>query len=482
MPIALGLDFGTTSISAVAVAEDGHLIARSTRHHQADVAGLPTGHAEQAPEQLLNAAYDALSGLVKSQREPPICLGMTGQMHGVLLADANLEPVTNLITWQDKRALERSDTGQPWLDRFRSLCDSAAVLRTGCTPSAGYLAVTLDTLQRQGRRPAETRHALIFADWAAAILTGSSPVTDRTNAASTGVYDLERDAWSDLIDAIGLPHRLLPPVVESGTIIGGLTAQHAARLGLPEGLPVAAAIGDHQAAVLGSLPQGETAVHVNIGTGAQVSLPVDSFRRTSTSDTRFLPDDRFLLVGAGLTGGDAYAWVRRTFGNWLESIGVCRTDDELFDAVNRLAVNIPPGCDGLRCEPYFRGTRREPERRGGFNGISTGNFTPGHVARSVLEGIADALAGFVREHAWHEGESRSFDRVIATGNAVRRNSLLAACLARAFERPVYVSEQEEEAAYGAAILAGVRTGLWPDLKTVGSRFRLTRAAAADDRE
>ncbi|MGC1275090.1 MAG: FGGY family carbohydrate kinase [Planctomycetaceae bacterium] len=482
MSISLGLDFGTTSISAVAVAENGRLVARSTRQHRADVAGLPTGHAEQSSEPLLKAACDALAELIKGLSEPPICLGMTGQMHGVLLADANCRPLSNLITWQDKRSLERSDTGQTWLDRFRALCDPAAVLRTGCTPSPGYLAVTLFTLQQQNQIPVATKHALILADWAAATLTGTSPVNDRTNAASTGVYDLERDDWSDLIEAVGLPRAFFPPVVESGRIIGGLTAEFAAATRLPAGLPVCGAIGDHQAAVLGSLPPGENAVQVNIGTGGQVSLPIGSFRRAPTSDTRFLPDDRFLLVGAGLAGGDAYAWVRRTFGNWLESAGVCRTDDELFDTVNRLADNIPPGCDGLRCEPYFRGTRREPERRGGFSGISTGNFTPGHVARSILEGIADALAGFVREHAAHEDGSRSFDHVIATGNAVRRNPLLAACLARAFDRPVYVPEHEEEAAYGAAILAGVRTGLWPDLKTIGGRFRLTCAASSDDRD
>ena len=116
------------------------------------------------------------------------------------------------------------------------------------------------------------------------------------------------------------------------------------------------------------------------------------------------------------------------------------------------------------------------------SGVSSDNFTPGHVARAVLEGIAEALAGFVRNHSTAPGECRPFGRVIATGNAVRRNPLLADCLARAFRLPVFVPEQEEEAAYGAAILAGVRTGLWPDLTTAGRRFRLIRLATADDRD
>lgn len=480
MPIALGLDFGTTSVSAVAVDADGRLVARSTRSHTADVPGLPAGYAEQAPEKLWSAACGALAAFTSRLPEPPACLGLTGQMHGLLLVDAGNRPVSNLVTWQDRRSLERAGDGHSWLEQFRVRCDPAAVERTGCTPSPGYLAVTLFTLEQRGMLPPEAKSALIFADWVAATLTGTPPVTDRTNAASTGVFDLQHDAWSELIEVTGLPRNLFPDVVDSGTIVGGLTTEYAEILGLPNGLPVASAIGDHQAAVLGSLPVGEDAVQVNIGTGGQVSLPMDSFRRTPTSDTRYLPDGRYLLVGAGLAGGDAYAWVRRTLSGWLDAVQTDRSDEELFRLVNRLAANVPAGCDGLRCEPFFRGTRREPDRRGSFTGVSADNFTPGHVARSVLEGIAETLAGFAREQSQRLAETPRFDRVIATGNAVRRNPLLGLCLARAFGRDVSTPEQDEEAAYGAAILAGVRTGLWPDLASASRRFRLTRIAAADD--
>jgi sugar (pentulose or hexulose) kinase len=232
--------------------------------------------------------------------------------------------------------------------------------------------------------------------------------------------------------------------------------------------------------VLGSLPAGESAVHVNIGTGGQVSLPVPSFRRTPTSDTRYLPDGRFLLVGAGLAGGDNYAWVRKTVAEWLRLFDVERSDDEIFGKLAELASETPAGCDGLRAEPFFRGTRREPGRRGVFGGIDGVNFTPGHVARAVLEGIADALAGFIEQHRSLPEISGQFTRVIATGNAVRHNPLLAVSLARAFRLPIFTPEHEEEAAYGAAVLAGVRTGVWSDLADASQRFRLILAAAPSD--
>lgn len=480
MPIALGLDLGTTSISAVAVGEDGGLVAKTTKVHHADLKSLPTGHAEQSPAVILNAAIDALRDVGSKLREPPSCLGITGQMHGVVLIDESLQPLTNLITWQDKRSLELSAHGRSWLEEFRGRCDEADILRTGCTPSPGYLAVTLFALRGRGQVPADARHSVVVADWLAATLTSSVPTTDRTNAASTGAYDLEQNRWSDLVENVGIERRLLPQVVESGTVIGGLTNEIAQRTGLPVALPVCGAIGDHQAAVLGSLPSGESAVHVNIGTGGQVSLPVPGFLRTPTSDTRCLPDRRFLLVGAGLAGGDAYAWVRKTVAEWLRHFDIEWSDDEIFERLVELASHAPAGCDGLRAEPFFRGTRREPSRRGVFGGINVVNFTPGHVARAVLEGIADALAGFVEQHRSLPEISGQFTRVIATGNAVRRNPLLAVSLARAFRLPIFTSEHEEEAAYGAAVLAGVRTGVWSDLANASQRFRLIQAAAPSD--
>lgn len=477
---ALGLDFGTTSVSAVAVDVEGHLVARVTNTHKADVTGLPPGHAEQDPKRLLDVALDSLRELSLQLTLPATCLGITGQMHGVLLTDKKRQPVSNLITWQDKRSLE-AEGGRTWLARFRARCDDSAVERTGCNPSPGYLAVTLFSLGQQKQIPAGARHALIFADWAAATLSGTMPVTDRTNAASTGVYDLEKDYWSGLIEPVGLAQSFFPDVVESGQVVGGLTPEFAERTGLPVGLSISSAIGDHQAAVLGSLPAGEEAVQVNIGTGGQVSIPIATFLRTSTSDTRYLPDNRFLLVGAGMAGGDAYAWVQRTASTWIEAFGSERSEREIFDVLNALASEVPPGCEGLVCEPFFRGTRREPARRGVFSGVSSENFSPGHVARAVLEGIAGALAQFTSEHATRPEVSGTLSRLIATGNAVRRNRLLAVSLTRAFGLPLFVPEHEEEAAYGAAVLAGVRNGLWVSLADAGRHFRLKRIAAPDDR-
>jgi sugar (pentulose or hexulose) kinase len=480
MPIALGLDLGTTSISAVALGDDGRLVARATKTHRAEVPNLPAGQAEQAPARIFEVAIESLRDVASALPEAPTCLGLTGQMHGAIFVDRSFEPLTNLITWQDKRSLESAGDGRSWLEVFRSHCSEAEVLRTGCTPSPGYLAVTYFTLMNQGLLPEGFRYALVVADWIAARLTGRVPRTDRTNAASTGVFDLERDRWSPLLTSVRIPPATLLEVDESAAPVGPLSADIASRTGLPATVTVCGAIGDHQAAVLGSLPSGESALHVNIGTGGQASIPIERFLRTPTSDTRYLPDGRYLLVGAGLAGGDAYAWVRKTVTEWLRAFGAERSDDEIFARLSQLAAQANAGCDGLTAEPFYRGTRREPTRRGVFRGIDFENFSPGHVARAVLEGIAAALSGFVEQHRALSEVSDQFTRVIATGNAVRRNPLLAESLACAFGLPIYTSEHEEEAAYGAAVLAGVRTGVWRDLSDAGGRFRHIQAAVPSD--
>src|SRR4029077_16265817 len=123
------------------------------------------------------------------------------------------------------------------------------------------------------------------------------------------------------------------------------------------GLPVCNAIGDNQAAVLGSVPAGAPAIQINVGTGGQINWPVNEFTRLEGMETRYLPIGRLMLVGPGLSGGDAYAWVNRTAAKWLEAFGVAHSDAEIYARMNALAGALPETDDGLSCEPLFRGTR-----------------------------------------------------------------------------------------------------------------------------
>ncbi len=484
MLLSLAVDLGTTSIAAIAVSGDGRIVTSVEAPNTASLAGRPRNHAEQDPTKIRDIAAGVLRELGRDLPGTPACLGLTGQMHGVLLTDESRQPLTPLITWQDRRANQpcqpsASDDGAhaapaaSWLTDYLAGCRDSDLARTGCRLAPGYLAVTLSLLKRTAAIPDRACRASFLADWLAAELTDTSVVTDRSNAAASGVFDLVGDQWSrPLLEAGGLSEGWLPEVVESGTVIGSLVPEWASQTGLPAGLPICGAIGDNQAAVLGSLPSDETAIQINVGTGGQISWPIPNFCRIPGMDTRYLPRDRFLVVGAGLAGGDAYAWVNRTLGDWLGRFGEPPSPERIYDHLADLAANIPADADGLTCTPVFRGTRRRPSDRGTFHGVTFDNFTPGHVARAVLSGIAEGFAWFLENAG--EAAPTGCERIVGSGNGLRRNPLLVDCLARRFERPVYLTESAQEAALGAALLSGAGNGVWPDLTTAGRSIQLVR--------
>lgn len=475
MSLALALDLGTTSIGALAVTVDGRVAAQVRLPNEANLPGLPAGHAEQSPDVLKAIALRALSQLAAQLREQPHCLGLTGQMHGTLLVDANQQPLTPLITWQDRRASEAAPGGNgTFLELLLAQAPAAAVARTGCRLAAGYLGTTLFVLREQGFDFGRAHRAAFLADWIAAELTGGDITTDPSNAAASGLYDLEQRTWSDeLISAAGVPRSLFPRVMESGSVVGHLSSAAAAATGLPEGLPVCNAIGDNQAAVLGSVPAGDPAIQINVGTGGQINWPINRFVRVEGMDTRYLPLGRLMLVGAGLSGGDAYAWVNRTCANWLAAFGIEKSSDYIYAKLNELAAQVPDDAGGLVCEPLFRGTRRQPTARGEFSGVTFDNFSPGHVARAVLSGIAAGMRSFYDQAG--EFRPEKLPRIIGSGNGLRNNPLLVRAIASAFQRPMFFPAHAEEAAFGTALLAGVSTGLWPDLPAAGRTIRLIEA-------
>src|SRR5262249_41489655 len=151
----------------------------------------------------------------------------------------------------------------------------------------------------------------------------------------------------------------------------------------------------------------------NVGTGGQINWPVDRFTRLEGMETRYLPVGRLMLVGPGLSGGDAYAWVNRTAANWLAAFGVERSRDEIYACSTGLAGRSSEHDSSLGCEPLSRGTRWKPAARGEFHGVTFDNFSLGHVARAVLAGIARGM------HSFYEAAGTSqpahLDRIIGSG-------------------------------------------------------------------
>ncbi len=269
---------------------------------------------------------------------------------------------------------------------------------------------------------------------------------------------------------MGLPADLLPPVCETGVLAGPLAPDVARAVGLPQGTPVTVAMGDNQASFLGAVAEPTTSLLLNMGTGAQFSALAGGYTRLPGLDTRYFPGGRYLLVGAGLFGGRTYGYLQAFFRRVGEAFYGAHGDENLLAAMDRLAAGAPPGCDGLRCTPWFTGTRTDPAARARFDGVTPDNLTPGHLARAVLEGMAEAFHGFYEEMAHYAGARGT---LVGSGNGVRRNRLMAEILAARFGMPLRVPELDEEAAVGAALAAAVGLGdaaTWDDA-SAGLRYR-----------
>ncbi|MGL4555575.1 MAG: FGGY-family carbohydrate kinase, partial [Gemmataceae bacterium] len=271
--------------------------------------------------------------------------------------------------------------------------------------------------------------------------------------------DVRKGDWdAATLDALGLSRAWFPDVVPAGTRLGRLTAEHAAAAGLPEGLPVFVGVGDNQASYLGGVRDPADTVLVNVGTGGQVTVHSERFHADDRVEGRPYFDGRYLLVSAGEVGGAAFAALRDFF----------RDIDSLDWLVGR-AGGVLPGCDGLRCEPFFHGTRREPGRTGAFTGVTARNLTPGHFARAVLEGMARTFDD--SRHHLEAAAGRRAMTLVGTGNGVKANPVLARVIASAFGLPLHTPEHREEAAFGACLTAAVGLGVFPSFADAGRVIR-----------
>ena len=467
----LGLDMGTTTITALVLDVDkGEVVTVQSVVNVCEVTSeedKSRGRSEWDAEGMFHLALEVIRRVVEVGGSVD-GVGVTGQMHGMLLVDGMGDSVGSFVGWQDRRGMDVFG-GTTVVGHMQEVAKEWEAFERGCRPHPGYLGTTLFWLTQKGTLP-EGAMASFLPDWIVAQLTSTRPVSDATNAAGSGLYDTVDGIWRrDLIEELGLSADWLPEVRVSGTKIGGVTAEVAEATGLVEGLPVCVACGDNQASFAGSVGDYQNSVLVNVGTGGQVSAYVSEVSGTAELEARPFMDGGFLLVGAGLVGGRSYAWLREFFRGIGQAFYGGMGDEDLYEAMNRLAADVPKGSDGLVCDPLFTGTRREPDRRGVWSGVATANFTPGHMARALLEGLADQFATLYGEMERKGVGGRT--RLVGAGNGIRKNVLLRAILEDRFGMKMQVPAYMEEAAFGAALMCSVSNGVFGDVKDAGRVIR-----------
>jgi len=513
MTALVGIDVGTTGVKAIAISAGGKVLARSERGYP--LSTPRPGWSEQDPEDWWRATEAALDEL---EVEDVVGIGLSGQMHGLVVLDDAERVLRPAILWNDQRtATECAEIEElVGLERLIEL--------TGNRALTGFTAPKLLWLRRhEPDTYARVRHVLLPKDYVRLRLTGEHAI-DAADASGTLLLDVANRRWSDdVLDALSLPRDWLPPVLESPAVSGHVGVSDR----LLQGVPVAAGAGDQSAAALGVGIDRPGPLSVVLGTSGVVlaalpayhadpqarvhafchavpgtwqamgvmlsaagslqwlhdvaapSVPFDAL----TSEAEDWPPGVEGLVFLPYLAGErtphadpqarVHALCHAVPGTWqamgvmLSAAGSLQWLHDVaapsvpFDGLTREAEDWAPGVEGLVFLPYLAGERTphaDPDARGAFAGLQL-RHDRGALVRAVLEGVAFGLRDsleLLRELGVEAERGR------ASGGGAR-GRLWLEIVASTLGIPLELTAVEEGSAFGAALLGGVAAGVFTDV-------------------
>jgi xylulokinase len=459
----IGLDVGTSGARAVAVDLLGNVVAAASADYP--LSTPRPGWTEQDPELWWDASQAVLSHVVAQLRDPPLGLGLTGQMHGSVFLDAGDSVIRPALLWSDQRTASqcREITEKVGLEHLVEI--------TGNPALTGFQAPKILWLrEHEPDAYARLRQVLLPKDYVRLKLTGER-ATDASDASGTLLLDLRRREWSDeLLQALEIPRSWLPKVYEGPEVTGRITVAAAATTKLPAGLPVAAGGGDNAAAAVGNGIVREGVVSSSIGTSGVVFADSDTPRVDPHGRLHAfchaIPG-RYHLMGVTLSAGGSLRWWRDAGGSGLD-----------YDGLASLAAEVPPGSEGLLFLPYISGERTphlDPQARGAFVGL-TMRHSLSHLTRAVMEGVTYSLKDCLDLVI---GLGMPVTEVRATGGGAR-SPLWRQLQADVFGLPIHRTLIEEGPAFGAALLAGVAGGAYADVFEASALIRLDPEVTVPD--
>jgi len=440
--VLLGLDLGTSSVKALLLGEDGAPLGEGSASYP--ILSPQPGWAESSPDDWWRAVVEAAKTAVGQRGAQVAALGLSGQMHGVVLADDRGGPLRPAVLWADTRSSEL-------LAAYRRL-DEDARRRLANPPAVGMAGPSLLWLrEHEPGEYASARWALQAKDWLRLRLTGEV-AAEPSDASATLLYDLASDDWAyPVVEALGLRPDLLAPLVASADVAGTLAREAAGDLGLRPGLPVAAGAADTAAAMLGGGLSRPGSVQLTVGTGGQIVAPRGSPEPDPHGRThlyRAAAPDLWYSMAAIQNAGLALEWARKTLGvSW--------------EVVYEEAFAVPPGAGGVLFLPYLSGERTprfDPGARGAWVGLGL-DHGRGHLLRAALEGVAFALREGLE--ALEEAGTPVPELRLAGGGTA--SDLWRRLLADVLGRPLLPLPEalaSVASARGAALLAGVAAGVY----------------------
>ncbi|VVE17350.1 glycerol kinase [Pandoraea iniqua] len=464
-PYILAFDQGTTSSRALLFDRDGHVVATAQKEFR-QIYPHP-GWVEHDPREIWSTQAGVAAEALTHAGVGGVdiaAIGITNQRETTIVWDRRTgEPVYNAIVWQDRRTADFCERLRA--DGAQDMVASRTGLRIDAYFSGSKIRWILDNVAG-AREAAEAGH-LAFGtvdSWLVWHLTGGKlHVTDVSNASRTMLFNIHRLEWDDeLLALLGVPRQMLPEVRSSSEVYGHTTTSL-----LSKPVPIAGIAGDQQAALFGQMCLRPGMVKNTYGTGCFMVMNTGDKPQASSHNllttVAWKIGDRvdYALEGSIFIGGAVVQWLR-------DGLGIIRHSRD----VEALATSVPDA-DGVVLVPAFAGLGAphwQPHARGTLFGATRGT-TAAHVARAALDSIAfqtlDVLRAMEADAGLHVAELR------VDGGAAA-NDLLMQWQADLLGADVVRPNVIETTAAGAAYLAGLAVGFWPDIDTLQRQWQLQR--------
>jgi xylulokinase len=447
----VGLDVGTTGVKGLALSPEGDVLARAEEGY--DLSTPHPGWAEQDPEDWWQAAERALAALGGE----PTAIGLSGQMHGLVVLDAQDRVLRPAILWNDQR------TEAECAEIEQQIGLARLVQLTGNRALTGFTAPKLLWLRRhEPDTYARIAHVLLPKDYVRLRLTGERAI-DVADASGTLLFDVAGRRWSqEMLEALEVDPGWLPRVLESPEVSGETQA----------GVPVAAGAGDQAAAALGVGVDWPGPISVVLGTSGVVFAALPAFAADPQARVHAFchaVPGGWHAMGVMLSAAGSLRWLRDVLGG-----------ANGYDELTAAAEEWPPTAEGLTFLPYLAGERTphaDPHARGAFAGLTL-RHDRGALVRAVLEGVAYGLRDSL-ELLRELGVDPQSGRVSGGG---ARSELWLRILASVLDLPLQRTAADEGSAYGAALLGGVAAGVFRDVhQAVTTCVRLEDPVEPDPR-
>ena len=446
----LGIDLSTTGAKALLIDRRGNVVSTATTP-----LNLFTPHplwSEQDPHEWWEATVNSIRQVlaaVKGSTDSVAAIGLTGQMHGLVLLDDEGQVLRPAILWNDQRCGAECDEIRARVSRGKLIQITGNDALTGFTaPKILWVETHEPEIHRR------IRHILLPKDYIRYKLTGTLAM-DKADGSGTMLFDLRRRNWSpEILKALNISPDWLPPTFEGHEITGAVTTEASELTGLRSGTPVVAGGGDQaaQATGVGVVRPGTMAV--TLGTSGVVFASTESPLIEPEGRLHAFchaVEGRWHLMGVMLSAAGSLQWYRDKFAPG-------QSFSELVDD----AAQVAAGSEGLIFLPYLSGERTphpDPLARGAWIGL-TGRHGLPHLTRSILEGVAFGFKDMFC--LMRDVGLGSIDQIRVSGGGAK-SSLWRQILADTLGAELVTVNTTEGAAYGAALLAGVGVGVWPNI-------------------